>query len=301
MKIEKLKTMKNKIRQYLKLSFFLFALIAISKDLKSQAPTENATLWKISGNGLSETSYLFGTIHMMCKEDYKMSDRVVEAVQKSDRIALELDMDDPQLQVKMQKLSVSPEMKNIKENLSAEEVTIVDNYFKSSYGSGIAQVGVLKPFVLSSMVMINSAGCEIVQYEAEFVKLAQHQEKELIGLETVEFQFGLFDELDYESQVESLVESIQYPEKTKALLNEMQSAYLAKDLQEIESLMEEHEEIPGFNEKLLDERNQKWISEISEYSKNASVFYAVGVGHLPGSKGVIALLREAGYEVNPVD
>ncbi|ADR21445.1 lipoprotein [Marivirga tractuosa] len=293
--------MINKFSQYLKLSLLLFAVIAITSDLKSQTPEENATLWKISGNGLSQSSYLFGTIHMMCKEDYEMSDLVIEAVEKSDKVALELDMDDPQLNAKMQKLSVSLEMKNIKGSLSAAQEKIVDDYFKTNYGTGIAQVGVLKPFVLSSMVMLKSADCEIVQYEAEFVKLAQQQEKEVVGLETVEFQIGLFDDLDYESQVASLVESIEDPKQTKALLDQMQSAYLNKDLEEIASLMAEHEEVPGFNEKLLDERNQKWISGMKEYSEDASVFYAVGVGHLPGDEGVISLLRKAGYEVTAVE
>ncbi len=293
--------MKNRFNQCVKLFLLLLVGIGISSNVKSQVPEENATLWAISGNGLSETSYLFGTIHMMCEEDYKMSDRVIEAVEQSDIIALELDMDDPQLNAKMQKLSVSPEMKNIEGSLSAEKAKIVDDYFKANYGSGIAQIGVLKPFVLSSMVMIKNADCRIVQYEAEFVKLAKQQEKEVVGLETVEFQISVFDDLDYQTQVESLVESIEDPKKTKVLLDELQSAYLNKDLKEIEALMVEHEEIPGFNEKLLDARNQKWISKIIELSKNSSVFYAVGVGHLPGKEGVITLLRKAGYEVAAVE
>lgn len=293
--------MKNRFNQCVKLFLLLLVGIGISSNVKSQVPEENATLWAISGNGLSETSYLFGTIHMMCEEDYKMSDRVIEAVEQSDIIALELDMDDPQLNAKMQKLSVSPEMKNIEGSLSAEKAKIVDDYFKANYGSGIAQIGVLKPFVLSSMVMIKNADCRIVHYEAEFVKLAKQQEKEVVGLETVEFQISVFDDLDYQTQVESLVESIEDPKKTKVLLHELQSAYLNKDLKEIEALMVEHEEIPGFNEKLLDARNQKWISKIIELSKNSSVFYAVGVGHLPGKEGVITLLRKAGYEVAAVE
>src|ERR1043165_6424477 len=36
----------------------------------------NTLLWQISGNGLRQPSYLFGTIHMLCKDDAVLSDRV---------------------------------------------------------------------------------------------------------------------------------------------------------------------------------------------------------------------------------
>ena len=289
------------MKKLLKLSLILGFVVMSLNPVQAQVPQEKALLWEISGNDLKKPSYLFGTIHMMCTEDFEMPDAVKDAVSKSDKLALELDMDDPEIMAKMQQSSVNPGMQNIAKDLSEKEVKLLDDYFTSNYGQGIAQIGILKPFVLSSMVIMKAAACNLVQYEMEFVKLAQQQEKELIGLETVEFQMSLFDDLDYQTQIDALVESIEDEEETKKLLHLMLEAYQSKDIVELYQQMEEYEDIEGFNEKILDARNINWIPKIEENSKSESVFYGVGAGHLAGEKGVIALLREKGYSVKPIN
>jgi uncharacterized protein YbaP (TraB family) len=51
---------------------------------------------------------------------------------------------------------------------------------------------------------------------------------------------------------------------------------------------------------LLDDRNERWIPILQKEFKKNSLFIAVGAGHLPGEKGVIQLLRNAGYTVEAV-
>jgi len=67
----------------------------------AQRDKSNTLLWEISGNGLQQPSYLFGTIHMICKEDFHISEIVKQKFNSSKQVYLELDMDDPQLQVTM--------------------------------------------------------------------------------------------------------------------------------------------------------------------------------------------------------
>src|SRR5215204_6282644 len=54
---------------------------------------DNTLLWRISGNGLKQPSYLFGTIHLLCSDDIQLSDSLKAAIRQSDRVYLELDMD----------------------------------------------------------------------------------------------------------------------------------------------------------------------------------------------------------------
>ncbi|MCA6473216.1 MAG: TraB/GumN family protein, partial [Chitinophagaceae bacterium] len=56
----------------------LFLLLFSSVPSPAQEKKNNALLWEISGNGLTQPSYLFGTIHMICKEDFVLSDIVKE-------------------------------------------------------------------------------------------------------------------------------------------------------------------------------------------------------------------------------
>src|SRR6185312_10388167 len=55
----------------------------------------NSLLWEISGNGLKKPSFLFGTFHLLCKDDIHFSDQLLKAVKSSKEIYMELDMDDP--------------------------------------------------------------------------------------------------------------------------------------------------------------------------------------------------------------
>ena len=51
---------------------------------------------------------------------------------------------------------------------------------------------------------------------------------------------------------------------------------------------------------LVSDRNRDWMKHILTYIKNKSTFIAVGAAHLPGEEGLIQLLRDAGYTVEPM-
>ena len=58
--------------------------------------------------------------------------------------------------------------------------------------------------------------------------------------------------------------------------------------------------LPDSMEKLLDERNAKWIPVIEKNIALTPSFIAVGAGHLGGKKGVLNLLRKKGYKLTPI-
>ena len=53
-------------------------------------------------------------------------------------------------------------------------------------------------------------------------------------------------------------------------------------------------------EELLNKRNTNWIPKLMKYFDEGSTFVAVGAGHLSGPNGVIELLRNKGYKVEPI-
>src|SRR5688500_16014830 len=59
----------------------------------AQSPTARTLLWRISGKNLDRPSYLFGTIHLVCADDIEISDSLKAAIRNSDRVYLEVDMD----------------------------------------------------------------------------------------------------------------------------------------------------------------------------------------------------------------
>ena len=275
-----------------------FALLVLTQ-VKGQ---ENSSLlWKISGNGLEQESYLFGTIHMICSEEFKMDSRIETAFSKTGQLVLELDMDDPSMQQKLQALSLNPEMKNIKSQLSEEDALALDSFLKTNYGAGLDQLGILKPFVLTSMILMKQMPCsQIESYEMYFTNKATQEQKEVLGLETVEFQMGIFEKIPDEVELEEVGKMVtsDYTQKEFAKLVEK---YLEEDVDGLYRLMTDNPMMKAYGTLLLDERNKAWIQTMQDYMAKKPTFFAVGSGHLGGEFGVINLLRKSGYQVIPVN
>lgn len=276
---------------------FLVLLLIWAGNATAQ---ESSLLWKISGNGLERESYLFGTIHIICKEDFLMDERITTAFDQTEQLIMELDMSDPQLAAKMQQVSLNPGMKNLQSEMDEPTAKALDGFLTKNYGAGLAQLGILKPFVLSSMVLLKILPCaEVESYEGFFTSRASASGKPVAGLETVDFQMGIFDQIPQEVQLEELGKLITGDSSTQDL-EKLTSTYRLEDLDAMYTLMNSAGMVADYRVLMLDDRNKNWIPKIEEAMKSKSVFVAVGAGHLGGEFGVIALLKKAGYTVVPI-
>lgn len=280
------------------LSAFLLTIVA-TFNLTAQEG-ETSLLWKVEGNDI-KTSFIFGTFHMLPKEDFLLKDKVKQAFESSEQIVLELDMDDPNMMTEMGKFAMITDGTNLKSHMDEEEYTLLDTYFKANMGMGMEQLKTFKPFMLSSMIMMKFMGEESASYEGSLVKMAQEQNKDVEGMETVAFQMGLFDEQPYDEQVDDMIKLLNEPDYMKDMFSEMITLYKNENIKELYDYMDEY--FDGdllLMKRLLEDRNVNWIPQIKEKSKDEKTFYAVGAGHLGGNEGVINLLKEAGFTVTPV-
>ncbi len=274
---------------------FFLVLSVIANDID-----EKSLLWKISGKGLEKGSYLFGTIHIICQDQFFMDERIEKALESTQKIALELNMMDPNMMAEMQQLSVNKDFKNIKGDLTADQAAALDEFLTKSYGAGLDQLGILKPFVLSSMVMLKMLPCEQQSsYEMFFVEKAKDRQLEMVGLESVAFQIGIFDEIPQKIQIEDLAKLVTDDESMEEF-ESLVAAYLEEDIEELYSLIADNDMFKEYGDLLLADRNANWIPVIEELIHQQPTFIAVGSGHLASETGVIALLRKAGYTVEAV-
>lgn len=266
----------------------------------AQQTLENSLLWKISGNGLEQPSYLFGTIHVICPEDFKMDERILSALQSSKKIVLELNMSDPMLAQDMQQNSINKDFYNIQNDFEPEAKEALDEFLSSNYGMGLAQMGIMKPFILSTMVLMKQLPCETPDsYELFFTSKSQEWKIPMEGLESAAYQISIFDRIPMERQLADLSKMI-LTDATEKEFQGMIEAYLAEDLNKLQEMIQADGLTGEYGEILLNERNRNWIPKIEEFIKAETTFIAVGAGHLPSDQGVIQLLRNAGYTVEPV-
>lgn len=266
----------------------------------TNAADEKSLLWKISGNGIEKESYLFGTIHIICQDQFFMDNRIENALESTQKIALELNMMDPNMMTEMQQLSINEGFQNIKGEFTSDQASALDEFLTKSYGVGLDQLGILKPFVLSSMVMLKMLPCEEQSsYEMFFVEKAKDKQMEMVGLETVAFQIGIFDEIPQKIQIDDLAKLVMEEDGMEEF-ESLVSAYLDEDIEGLYEMITENEMFKEYGNLLLADRNANWIPVIEELIHQQPTFIAVGSGHLASDTGVIALLRKAGYTVEPV-
>jgi uncharacterized protein YbaP (TraB family) len=264
---------------------------------------DNTLLWKISGNGLNRSSYLFGTMHVLCADDATVSDSLKLAIKYCDRIYFELDMDNmAELMGAMKYLRMNDGIK-LSELLTKEEYARVETYFKNNaVPLPLAMMNRFKPYFISSMIGEQMMNCSQKNGMEELIMRESKQyPKEIRGLETTEFQASIFDSIPYEKQAKDLVNYIDSIDSYKQVTMEMVEVYRQQNLDRMDTLM--HKSDPGMDEYmdlLLYGRNRHWVEQMPVLMKKQCILFAVGAGHLPGEQGVINLLRKKGYKVTPM-
>lgn len=262
---------------------------------------EKSLLWKISGNGLEKSSFLFGTIHMTC--DASLDQDVLKALDDTTLLVLELDMDDPNLQMDMMKGIYMKDNKTIKDLVNEDDYLILSTFIQEQLGIPLEALGNMKPFFLTAMFYPKLLGCPIQSYEMALMTVAHDQEEDVLGLETVAEQMQVFDKISYKDQAADLLRSakdnLTYD---KEMFQKLLEVYNNEDIQAMDEMIKTDKNLTTskHRDKMLDGRNKNWISKIEEFSKKQPTFFGVGAAHLAGENGVIQLLRDAGFTVKAI-
>ncbi len=305
---------------FLTLLVFVFSCKSTQKSLDDQSASlkeevvnydlEDALLWKIEGNGLTKSSYLFGTIHMIKKENFYWPKGTLAALDDSEKAAFEVDLDDMfdvSAQMGMITKAFMKDNQTLADFYSEEDYRFVKDHFKDM-GIPMFFLEKIKPMFLTVFASGDvefGAGLggdsDVKSYEMELYELCQDSNKDVDGLETLEFQISVFDSIPYQAQADMLLETIRSSDAENDMFKEMIAMYTSQDINKMVSSMSEEEAgIQGYEDILLYQRNKNWIPVMSDKMAEASTFFAVGAGHLGGKDGVIHLLKESGYKLTPL-
>jgi uncharacterized protein YbaP (TraB family) len=164
----------------------------------------------------------------------------------------------------------------------------------------------MKPMLSATIIaqQQSSGSCDnMVAMEQLIMQEARKASKKVKGLETMNYQLGIFDQIPYKLQAKQLYQMVTRSSDTAdvAELQRLTNAYRNQELAKLEEMtMKDDMGISNFADLLLYQRNENWTKKLVEEMEGNSLVVAVGAGHLPGARGVINLLRKAGYKVEPV-
>ncbi|SFQ54915.1 TraB/GumN family protein [Parafilimonas terrae] len=279
----------------------LLVLCLAGLQIASAQKLPSTTLWRITGNGLQKPSYLFGTMHLTDERIFNIGDSVYKAIEKTDGFATEIDpeqftpfvidatkksaMEAIRLKDMMQKSEFKKYGKILAKKLGKheDELTAADvlhaknKWIEESYSNGKMQTFL----------------------DVYLLDIARRQGKWTGGVEDLEDQENLLDMVD-ESDILQL--AVNDNEEETAATNKAASflikSYIDNNLDAIDSIS--YSADSAYTDALLVKRNKKMAMRMDSLSKERSMVFAVGAAHLPGDKGLIALLKEKGFSVEPV-
>lgn len=283
----------------------LFSGVSEIAAQKSKLKTnDSGLLYKITGKNLKKPSYLLGTFHLLCEKDLFSKETINNYVNQTEKLMLEIDLSDPTVMQKATQGMILANGKTSKDYLKPEEYTKLDELFKNYLGVSYDRFQTFKPFISSTVLIMSPKiiGCQAAPgYDKILADAATANKMPIVGLETVEDQHAAIDATPLEKQFEGLTKFAAAPEKSVADFKNLYRVYLMQNSSELFKIMDDQmKEERGSREKLLDERNTKWIPVIEKNIALTPSFIAVGAGHLGGKKGVINLLRKKGYKLTPI-
>lgn len=277
----------------------LLVFSLVMSSAKAQNRLEKTLLWEVTGNGIMHPSYLFGTIHLMCPEKLKMPKQVEERFNEMEALFLELDMDDPNT-MKLMLQGMRMKDSSTISNLLGKDYERISKLFQQHTGVPLKMMNTFKPLLLMQLLYPAILECSPVSWESAFQKMATENEMEINGLENVEDQLEVFDKIPYKLQAETFAKFLTNTDSLKIEMEGVMKIYLDKNLDKLLEYSQKDESLKGYGDLLLTNRNIKWIPIIGEQAKIRATFFAFGAGHLAGEKGVINLLRKAGFTVKPI-
>ena len=281
--------------------------------------TANAQLlYRISGNGLDEPSYIVGTYHLAPASFVDDIAGVREAMAAVEQVYGEVDMSDmARARELMLGAMMLPEGKSISDLFTVDEMSRINAYMREVMGVDFtnpliaSQMGRMRPSMLATQLVLLqymklTPGFKPTELIDEYFQAeARKQGKRVVGFESEEFQMALlYGDMSDAKEREELLELVDNNAEAIAEMQRMADAYFSLDIKRLGDMMKGEVESGDMTleefKRMVTDRNRRWVEAMPEVMSSAPTLFVVGAGHLPGDEGVIALLKDAGYKVKAV-
>lgn len=278
-----------------------FLIVLVFSSLKAQ---DTSILWEISGNGITKPSYLFGSLKFIGEKEYYLPKEATENILRSDLFAIE-DQVDHHAQHELNKVLHFPKGESLATHLSAEDYKKVADFFGSEFNIPGKQFDKkyarLKPLATSILMTRLSLGEAVKFYDIELLRYAKKNKLKAYSLEGVDREAQALNSFSIKEQCAALMHSVNNFAQQKEEYRKLMEDYPEGNLEEIfKYTLHAFEDNSQFIEEFYFKRNEEWLPKIEKMVKENVAFISVGVSHLEGERGLLALLRSKGYTLTPI-
>ncbi len=282
---------------------WMFAGSCSGESQQGRSLGEKSCFWRVTSK--TSTVYILGSVHLMKAGSRRLSPIIEKSFKRARKLVLEVSpdaMNRPKVVQALRKKGMFHDGKTLKQTLSKETYDLAKKR-TAELGMNIEQMAKFKPWSLSTV--ISSAQMAQLGYDPNqgvdkyFANKAKKARKEIVALETMEYQFACFDDMTPETQELMLLQTLKDVKAMESEFNQIVGSWAAGNIKAMESvLLESFGEYPEVYNRLIVERNHNWLPHIESYlAQGDSVMVVVGALHLVGKDGLIELLKQKGYTV----
>ncbi len=276
----------------------LFMLFYCPFKICAQHINNKTLLWRISGNGLSRPSYLYGTMHLYDRRLFQFGDSVYRSLENTEAYAMELDPNSMMDSILI-KLNEEDTTSLLEQMIDKKQYDTIAGKLEKKLGIPANRITRKILIAEREKQIYKRRNKEDMNAEVDLYlyDIARKKGKWVGGIEDVNDQSGIIDEMGKNFDVNEFLATDD--EKIKENMNSIIDLYVTGDLDKIEAWVNSGQNAET-KSLLLTRRNIKMARRMDSLSKLRSTFFAVGAAHLPGDDGVISLLRRNGFTVEPV-
>lgn len=271
-----------------------------SQQFDEKLEHANALFWKISKEGLP-SSYLFGTMHVSDPAVTKLPDSVSEKLENAGVFVMEA-LPEPEETIELTQMMFFNDGTTLRTYLD-ETLFNQMSEILAQYQLPAEAINIIKPW--AAFLIMNYPVNDGMPLDLQLLETAAQKGIELKGLESLTEQGNIFTEIDFDAQMQLLLDTICNYDAMNEDYEQMKKFYLKRDLQGLVAYsnkysFSEEKIYQDLVKKLLQDRNVTMVARMQTILQKGDAFIAIGALHLPGKDGVLSLLAREGYKITAV-
>ena len=281
--------------------------IAIVFSLPGLAASQPVTMWQTQG--VQNKIFILGSIHLLRPSDYPIPSVIYDAYDEAETLIMELDMDDmdPMVtQAIVLQLGMNADGETLEDILGARDYAKAVS-LANDIEIPLAMLSGSKPWLAAVTVetlMLTRVGFDPSRgIEMHLTARAANDNKNVLGLETVQQQIEILAGLSMDAQREMLMQTLEEGGQIETSLDDIIVAWRSGDIEYLdETLLSEMEGSRELYKKIVVDRNRNWVQQIDALlDDDDDYLIIVGTMHLVGDDGVPSLLKKRGLKVQQMN
>jgi uncharacterized protein YbaP (TraB family) len=282
----------------------ILSLVSFFCALATSLAAQHSVLWEITGNGLSEKSYLMGTLKFTGAKEYVLPSEITDIMKKCAAFTIE-DQVDHHAQHELNSATHFPKGQTLSSVMKGDDydrlLTLFQSEFHIDREAFEKRFAHLKPLPLSIVMTRLSLGEKVKFYDIELLSLAKELNLTTYSLEPIEREAAALNQFSMEEQVATLNHAVANFDEQKKEFQMLVKAFPKGNAEDVYRFTQHAaEDSPQFLEVFYYKRNEEWLPKIDRMVHEKSTFIAVGLSHLEGDRGLVAQLKSKGYTLNPI-